>query len=463
MTDGIKLVSLQIKNFMSISDVEVKPGKVTQIIGNNNQGKTSIIKALEFAINGSNDFNLIQHGASEAEVIVELSDSTNIRRRINESGKQTLEVKREGFKAPSPQAYLDGLFKSSLFNPIELLDEKKRTEALLTAIDIKLSPEILSERLGVKPEELPPLNYTDHGLSVIDQAHKFYYQRRAEANRDLDNKKRKLDQYSETIPKESQCFIPLEEANAKLNELLICHESISQEMNKEFNTETIRKGIEERIEQLKIGISNKKKDIAKIENEILSIENSIVELTGRLPESSNKLPELTVQMKTIEESINQAKIEVEKSRAGEAVKKQELMVKAIESEYLEAKSLTDKLTEIVNKLRSGLKKELVAESDLPVKGLSYDGDEFYLDGSSINNLSSSKAMVLAVGIARKLSKKVKLICIDGAERLDQETYSKLREEIKDDGFSYFVTKVGENFQFNGDEVIRMEHGSNIIQ
>lgn len=458
MEQSINIVSLQIKNFMSISDVEVKPGKVTQIVGNNNQGKSSVLKALEFAIKGSSDATLIHHGVSEAEVIVELSDSTSIRRKINEEGKQTLEVKKDGFKAPSPQTYLDGLFKSSLFNPIELLDEKKRTEALLTAIEIKLTPEILSERIGVKTEDLPPLNYSDHGLSVIDQAHKFYYQRRAEANRDLDNKKRKLDQYSDSIPKESQTFIPLEEANAKLNELLVTHESISQKMNKEFNTETMRRGIEERIEQLKVSISNKRKEIGQIENEIVSIENSIIELTGRFPESSNKLPELTEQMKICENSINQAKIEVEKSRAGESIKKQELMVKAIESEYLEAKTLTERLTEIVNKLRTGLKKELVAESDLPVKGLSYDGDEFYLDGSSINNLSSSKAMVLAVGIARKLSKKVKLICLDGAERLDEETYKGLREEIKDDGFSYFVTKVGDSFKYDGDGVVKMETG-----
>ncbi len=69
-------------------------------------------------------------------------------------------------------------------------------------------------------------------------------------------------------------------------------------------------------------------------------------------------------------------------------------------------------------------------------------------------------MVLAVSVARKLAKATKIICIDGAEALDPETWQALRTEIDADGFTYFVTKVGEAFTFGklDDRRIKMDHG-----
>jgi len=95
---------------------------------------------------------------------------------------------------------------------------------------------------------------------------------------------------------------------------------------------------------------------------------------------------------------------------------------------------------------------------LPIEGLTYKDENFYLDGSTIENLSSSKAMKLAVAIARTLAGPTKLICIDGAELLDDETYEALRNEIDNDGFTYFITKVGEAFDHPADKVVTMKQG-----
>jgi energy-coupling factor transporter ATP-binding protein EcfA2 len=267
----MEVVKLQIKNFLSISDMLVKPGQINQIVGANNQGKTTVIKAIEFAVKGSSDGSLVKFGEESAEVIVELADQTTIRRKLSSEGKQTVDVKKDGFKAPSPQAYLDALFEHSAFNPLDLLDPKRRNDAILASIEIKLDETRLRAELGVSDLPMPPLDYTVHGLKVIDQAHKYFYQRRAEANKD---------------------------------------------------------------------------------------------------------------------------------------------------------------------------------------------GGFTVDGTPVDNLSSSKVLRLAVGVARKLAKKTKLICIDGAEALDNQNFAALHQEIENDGFTYFITKVGSPFAGGpNDTVIPMENGN----
>ncbi len=67
-------------------------------------------------------------------------------------------------------------------------------------------------------------------------------------------------------------------------------------------------------------------------------------------------------------------------------------------------------------------------------------------------------MKLACSLARVLAKKTKVICLDGAEALDEATYAQLHAEIENDGFTYFVSKVGEAFKSETDTVIKMSGG-----
>jgi hypothetical protein len=43
--------------------------------------------------------------------------------------------------------------------------------------------------------------------------------------------------------------------------------------------------------------------------------------------------------------------------------------------------------------------------------------------------------------------------------LDEETWRSFHSEIKDDGFVYFLTKVGDPFKSEGDKIISMENGN----
>lgn len=199
----MSVVKLTIKNFLSVQDVEINPGKVNQIVGKNNQGKTTILKALEFAFKGSTDGSLVKHGEDSAEVIVELDNEMTIRRRINSSGKQSVAVTKGGFKADSPQSFLASLFDGMSFNPLEILNTKTRSAFILKALNLHLTIDELAEITGIESKEFPPLDYEkENALVIIEQAYKYFYQRRAEANRLFSEKKTRWETYKADLPED---------------------------------------------------------------------------------------------------------------------------------------------------------------------------------------------------------------------------------------------------------------------
>lgn len=138
-------------------------------------------------------------------------------------------------------------------------------------------------------------------------------------------------------------------------------------------------------------------------------------------------------------------------------KKQTDMIAEMEAEYLRANHFAESLGQVVGALAGKIKADLMSKAEMPIAGLEYVDGEFKIDGANVDNLSSSKALKLAIGVSRKLAKKTKIICIDGAELLDGETWQQLKTEIEGDGFTYFVTKVG--LPFVGDDtVIPMKDG-----
>lgn len=468
--ESANIVSLKIKNFLSISDVEIKPGSVNQIVGANNQGKTTILKAIEFAVNGSNTGSVVKMGEDSAEVIVELSDQTTIRRRINSSGKQTVDVKRDGFAAPSPQAYLGALFDQASFNPLELLDPKKRADAILKSIDIKIDSPTLAVSLGMNESDLPPIDYDQHGLKVLEQAHKFFFQRRAEANKDVVEKKKRWETYKSdfvAVPAPEMTQVVLNETRAALSDKVSAAKGDLHKINlaiemqkaacsKVTKYETLLGRLTDELKNLDSEFEKRKSELnARIQAGEEAVFNARADVPV-IDKGSDK--EARERIETTTQALMQLDLIEKDIRAYDSNQKQALQIESLEKELETAQLFSKALTERVEVLAGDLKNEFMSKAEMPVKGLQYVDGAFLVEGVSIDNLSSSAALRLAIGVARKLAKKTKIISIDGAEALDEQTWNELRSEMEGDGFTYFVTRVGEAFE-GGGEVFKMEKGS----
>lgn len=466
MSEALSVVSLKIKNFMSISDVEIKPGQVNQIVGKNEQGKTTILKAIETAIKGSSDGNLVKHGEEQSEIVVELKDEYVVKRNIKADGKSTVSLTR-GFdedkeRIQAPQGKLDILFDNVAFNPIDLLDPKKRNESIMASIALSVTPQRLAEELGVTIEDLPPLDYKKHGLHVLDQCYKYFYQRRAEANKDAETKKQKhnvnaAEMKSFSEPEKTKDAIATERKT--INDKIEIIKSDRQKV-KEFNmqVESANKRLDEKekiIKEYDDQIEKLEKEIEKVKNLKAGYIVAVGEIEKKALVSYGNLDELE---KSAKEMLAALDLEDEKHKTYESNLNQVKMLNQMKTEYETAFVFAEELTRKVDILKSELKKKMLAEVDMPIEGLEFLDGEFTLHGSALDLLSSSAALKLAIAIARKLAKRTKLICIDGAEMIDDENFLILSAEIANDGFTYFITRVGEPIKVDGQKIFRMENG-----
>jgi energy-coupling factor transporter ATP-binding protein EcfA2 len=441
----MNIVSLKIKNFLSIADVEIKPGQINQIVGQNNQGKTTVIKAIQFAAKGGTDPNLVKFGTEAAEVVIELDDQTVIRRRLSAEGKQSVDIKKDGFKAPTPQAYLDALFEDSGFNPLDLLDPKKRNDAILASIPIKVDEARLQSELNDSPyikTPMPPLDYTLHGLKVIDHCHRYFYQRRAEANKDASDKKKRWETYQADLPKEDSGPLTRAQVQTELDAAKSAHDQAVSALALVTQRHEDARRAQDRLNKYC-------KTIDEIDAEIAKLQARREEGMKFVDQAKKEVPEALEDQRPHAQKCEDLLIEVERVKGRfaevekfESVGKQRAMVANMKQEWEGAQKVADGLTDRVEKLSGPLKAKLMGEAEMPITGLEYKEGGFLVDGTPVDNLSSSKALKLAVGVARKLSKKTKLICIDGAELLDTDSYKTLIEEINGDGFTYFITRVG---------------------
>lgn len=459
----MQLVKLGIKNFLSITDVEIAPGQVNQIVGQNNQGKTTIIRALETALKGSTDGSLVRNGSEMAEIILEFDNDLKVHRKIRADGKQGVQVKRGDFAADKPQTMLDGLMAGISFNPLALLDHKERVKALMQAIDIRLTEEQVKSQLGDCPVPVPPVDYNQHGLVVAEQVHKYLYQRRAEANKEA---KRKADIYTVKL---SEAPAVLADKLPKMPEvdghtLRSQIESLKLSVKEELQKEAHRVRAEEKATmcfQLEL---RAKEHITKLQRE-LEQATGVLELRKKEYDIARKAADAMV---VDTEKINAANAEADKLQAELDARAYEAQVTAqketlwqLRSAADEAKSFAEKLDGAVEAVGPAFRAKMVSEADLPIAGLEYRDGQFFLNGSSIDNLSSSASLKLAITLARRIAKETKIICIDGAELLDDESFAELRREIEGDGFTYFITKVGPAFQPHSvnDNIVTMEKGS----
>jgi hypothetical protein len=115
----------------------------------------------------------------------------------------------------------------------------------------------------------------------------------------------------------------------------------------------------------------------------------------------------------------------------------------LRSEYVAARDESARLDGIVKTLTVDVPTQLMTKINLPVPGMAITDDGLLVDGKGFDLLSGKEQIDVAIAIARAMSGKVKLICVDGIEKLDDESYALFVETAKQDKeFQFFITNVG---------------------
>ena len=465
----MKISKIVIKDIYGISQVSLD-GKSVELTGTNGAGKSSVLDAIKLALtNNSNRKTIVRNGEKEGTIYIETDTGLKIdRRKRTDKGDYKSVKDISGNEINSPETFLKEIFTPLQLEPVEFLSmpEKEQNKLLLNLIEFdRNKEEYITEKFG-------PINWVDYSNSILeilneiqDKDGKFYLDRE-EINRNIragnaviaDIVKNIPDEYNAekwrnyTLSDKYDELSKLKNYNEKIDRSKAYQDdynnkvkSLDNELQAKLSQINELKAaqkyeMELQIESLKSKIALLEKDIegldSKFESTINTAQAERDKEIAKLEENIKVANEWATKEKYNTETLeNELKIAEEmKGYLNEYDRMREKQVQ-VENLQVQSDALTDKI-----ELARRLPGEILETAKIPVKNLTVKDGIPLVNGLPINNLSEGEKLQLCVDVSLSNDNNLKLILIDGTEKLSEENRNKLYEICKTHGLQIIASR-----------------------
>lgn len=389
---------LEIENVKRIKAVKIEPSAtgLTIVGGNNNQGKTSVLDAIAWAL-GGNKYKPSQAQREGSQVPptlkIVMSNGLIVERKGKNASLKVIDPNGQ----KGGQQLLDSFVEELAINLPKFMDStpKEKAETLLQIIGVGNQ---LAE-LELKEKEL----YNNrHAIGVIaDQKEKFAKEQEfyPEAPKELVSIAELIQQQQAILAKNG------ENARKRQNVATIKMQYENAESAVDRLKQELAKAIDER--------DKYKQDLAIAQKDAMELHD-----------------ESTAE---IEENIQQIDDINRKVRANLDKEKAEEDAKEIRQKY---NALSVEIEDVRKQ-----KRDLLTNADLPLEGLSVDDGELLYLGQRWDNMSGSQQLQVATAIVRKLKPECGFVLIDKLEQMDQVTLQQFGAWLEQEGLQAIATRV----------------------
>lgn len=395
---GIKINKLEIENVKRIKAVKIEPTKngLTIIGGNNNQGKTSVLDSIAWALGGDKykPSEAVRHGSTiPPNLHVVLSNGLVVERK----------GKNSSLKVTDPNGNKAGQQLLNEFVNQLALDLPRFMES-----SGKEKANILLQIIGVGDQ-----------LTEYDREEKELYNERLYVGRVADQKQKFADEqtYYPDAPKE-----------------LISPSDLIREQQEIL----ARNGRNEEY----------RKNADALQDKYIKLDDEIGELQKRLDEKLKEREQLAEALsaakKTAAELHDESTADLEKSIADiEEINRKvraNLDKDKAEEDALEYKNQYVALTEKIENVRKA-KTDLLQSAELPLPELSVRDGELIYKGQKWDNMSGSDRLKVSTAIVRKLKPQCGFVLLDKLEQMDMKTLNEFGQWLEQEGLQAIATRV----------------------
>lgn len=396
--EAVKINSLELENVKRVKAVKLEPTKngLTVVGGKNNQGKTSVLDAIAWALGGAKyKPSQAQREGSlvEPQLHIELSNGMVVE-RLGKNG--SLKVTDPSGQKGN-QSLLDGFISQFALDLPKFMEADKNTKA-----------KILLQIIGVGDK-----------LSVFDKQESELYNRRTEIGRIADQKKKYADEMVQWdgVPEE---IVSAAELIQQQQEIL-ARNGRNQELRSQVNNLEAQKALlEQRIEEAQKVLNTMHEQFAEL-MEKLSIANT---------NAKDLQDESTAEL---EESI--ANIDSTNAKVRDNLNKQRAQEEA--DEY--KRQYGDLTTQIEEVRKSRM--ELLNGVEMPLDDLSVQDSELIYKGQKWDNMSGSDQLKVATAIVRKTNPQCGFVLLDKLEQMDIDTMNEFGKWLQDNNLQAIATRV----------------------
>ena len=396
--ESIKINSLELENVKRVKAVKLEPTKngLTVVGGKNNQGKTSVLDAIAWALGGAKyKPSQPQREGSlvEPQLHIELSNGIVVE-RLGKNGSLKV-IDPSGQKGN--QSLLDSFVSQFALDLPKFMETDKNTKA-----------KILLQIIGVGDK-----------LSVFDKQESELYNRRTEIGRIADQKKKYADEMVQWdgVPEE---IVSAAELIQQQQEILARNGRNQELRNQAKNLEAQKTLLEQRIEEAQKALNTMHEQFAEL-MEKLSIANT---------NAKDLQDESTAEL---EESI--ANIDSTNAKVRDNLNKQRAQEEA--DEY--KRQYGDLTTQIEEVRKSRM--ELLNGVEMPLDDLSVQDGELIYKGQKWDNMSGSDQLKVATAIVRKTNPQCGFVLLDKLEQMDIDTMNEFGKWLQDNNLQAIATRV----------------------
>jgi exonuclease SbcC len=474
----MKISKINIEKLYGIEQLELD-GKSIELTGSNGVGKSSVLDAIRLALtNNSKRKYIVKNGQKEGKIYVKLDDGTTIERKKRTDKSDYKSIKDgNGNDIASPESFLKDIFTPLQLEPVEFLSmsEQEQNRILLNLIKFdKDKKQFITEKFG---EEISWVDYDNSILEILNEIQSKdgqYYQAREDINRNIRNEQAIITDIAKDIPEGYDVNkwrnFTLSEKYEELNKKKTFNENIDKSIAYKEDYDNKIKQIETTESNTLLQIeANKVEEKNKINTEIQDLKNRILLLEKELENVDTKYEKVIAEAKS-QTAAEKAKLEENIKIANEWAAKTKEETETIENELkiaeemkghineydrmMEKKSHIDLLKEqsesLTNKieLARNLPGEILKEVEIPVKNLTVVDGVPLVNNLAISNLSEGEKLQLCVDVTLANPDSLKIILIDGTEKLSEANRNKLYEICKEKGLQILATRTTDSNELN---------------
>lgn len=388
---SMKINKLEIENVKRIKAVKVEPkaNGLTVIGGNNNQGKTSVLNSIAWALGGE------RYKPSQATREGSVMPPT-----LHIVMNNGLVVERKGknsaLKVTDPNGQKAGQQLLNEFVEQLALDLPKFMEASGAE-----KAKILLQIIGVGSQ-----------LTELEQKEKELYQERLYIGRTADQKEKfaKEQPYYTDVPKD---LVSASELISQQQEILARN---GENQRKREQLHQLEQKYQRINEQMTTLLAEQK----QVESDLDIARKSALDLHDESTE------ELERNIANVEEINRKVRANLDKEKAEDDAK-------TYRDQY---NSLTQDIEEVRDK-----KAELLNAAELPLPELSVKEGELIYKGQKWDNMSGSDRLKVSTAIVRKLNPNCGFVLLDKLEQMDMKSLQEFGEWLEAEGLQAIATRV----------------------
>lgn len=395
---SVKITALEAENVKRIKAVALTPSPtgLTIVGGNNNQGKTSVLDALAWALGGEKfrPTAAVRDGAlAPPHLKVILSNGVVVERR----GKNSSLTVTDPTGQRSGQQLLNAFVEPLALDLPRFMQasDKDKADTLLNIIGV------------------------GDALTGLDREIKALYDRRTVIGQIGAQKRHAAEELTEypDAPSEPVSAIELIQQQQEI----LLHNADNQRKRMKLAQ------LEEQEKQLGRRVQELSQELEMVEHQLTAVQQDVQDATKTVAQLQDEsTAELEQSIRNVEEINRQVSANLAKSKAQDEAER-------YAQEYT---ALTEQI-----KAKRTARMDLLNGADLPLTGLGVEGGSLTYNGKHWQDMSGSDQLRVATAIVRRLNPDCGFVLLDKLEQMDLATLAEFGSWLQTEGLQAIATRV----------------------